>query len=82
MSVQKFKTHAEAEQALWCFNPDKEYYERVRQLFRLANRLCPPDFPHGVFKYRTIEEANKAKEEWLLHNALKKRENRKSSITR
>ena len=72
MSVQKFRTHEEAKRALWCFNPDDEYYERVSQLFKLANQLCPPDFPRGVFKYRTIEDANKAKEEWLLQNALKK----------
>lgn len=76
MSVQKFKTHEEAQRALWCFHPDEEYYKRVSRLFKLANRLCPPNFPRGVFKYRTIEEANKAKEKWLLENALKKRQAR------
>lgn len=80
MSIQKFKTLDEAEQALWCYNPDEKYFKQVRELFKLANRLCPPDFPRGIFKYRTMEEANNAKQEWLLQNALKKRgrvENRK-----
>jgi hypothetical protein len=76
MGLQKFKSFQEAERALWCFNPDEKYFKQVRELFKLANRLCSPNFPRGIFKYRTLEEANKAKEEWLLQNALKKRESR------
>ncbi|MDQ1354008.1 MAG: hypothetical protein QG657_4317 [Acidobacteriota bacterium] len=76
MGLQKFKTFEEAQQALWCYNPDETYFKQVRELFKLANRLCPPDFPRGVFKYRTMEEANNAKQEWLLQNALKKRASR------
>jgi len=76
MSLEKFKKFEEAEKALWCFKPDAKYFQQVRELFKLANRLCPPDFPRGLFKYRTMEEANKAKEEWILRNALKKRESR------
>jgi hypothetical protein len=73
MGLQKFKSFQEAEQALWCSHPDEKYFKQVRELFKLANRLCPPDFPRGVFKYRTMEEADNAKQEWLLQNALKKR---------
>jgi hypothetical protein len=73
MGIEKFKTFEEAERALWCFKPDAEYYKRVAELWKAANRLCPPDFPSGIFKYRTIEEANKQKEEWILENALKRR---------
>lgn len=76
MGLQKFKTFEEAERALWCSNPDEKYFKQVRELFKLANRLYPPDFPRGVFKYRTLEEANHAKQEWLLQNALKKRASR------
>jgi len=72
MSIQKFKSFQEAERALWCFNPDEKYFKQVRELFKLANRLCPLNFPRWVFKYCTLEEANNAKEEWLLQNALKK----------
>jgi hypothetical protein len=78
MGLQKFKSFQEAEQALWCYNPDEKYFKQVRELFKLANRLCPPNFPRGIFKYLTLEEANNAKEEWLLQNALKKRESRKN----
>ncbi|MCP5047299.1 MAG: hypothetical protein GY940_09015 [bacterium] len=76
-SIEKFETFEDAERALWCFKPDAEYYERVRELWKLANHLCPPQFPQGVFKYKTFEEANKQKEEWVLANALKRRKERK-----
>ena len=71
MAIEKFKSFEDAERALWCFEPDDEYYKQVAQLWNLANRLCPPNFPRGIFKYRTREEANKQKEEWILANALK-----------
>jgi hypothetical protein len=45
----------------------------VSDLFDLGNRLCPPDYPRGIFKYKTIEEANKQKDEWILENALKRK---------
>jgi len=82
MGLQKFKNFGEAERALWCFNPDEKYFKQVRELFNLANRLCPPDFPRGIFKYRTIDEANETKQKWLLQNALKKRTSRDNEASK
>jgi hypothetical protein len=72
MSIQKFKTFEEAEKALWCKEPDENYYKRINNLFELAYRLNPPNYPRGIFKYKTLEEANKQKEEWILENAKRK----------
>ncbi len=72
MTIQKFKTLPEAEEAQWCFNPDKQYYEKVRALFRLATKINPLNFPQGVFKYKTLEDANRQKMEWIVDAALKK----------
>ncbi len=72
MTIQKFKTLPEAEEAQWNFNPDKQYYEKVRELFRLATKINPPNFPQGVFKYKTLEDANRQKMEWIVEAALKK----------
>lgn len=59
MTVYKYKTFKEAEQALWNFYPDKAYYKKVCELFDFADRLSPIRYPEGIFKYRTIEEAIK-----------------------
>ncbi|MGA1823598.1 MAG: hypothetical protein ACMUIP_02965 [bacterium] len=69
MSVIKYKNPEDATRALWCFTPDAEYYRRVRELWRTANRLCPPRFPQGIFKYKTFEDAAKQKLAWLIENA-------------
>jgi hypothetical protein len=63
MPVQKFKTF---ERALWNFHPDEAYYARVAELWDFANKLNPISYPKGIFKFRTIKEANKHREELEL----------------
>lgn len=58
MPVYKFKSFEDARQALWNFNPDAEYYRRVARLFELGFTLSPPVCKHGLFPFRSIEEAN------------------------
>lgn len=69
MPVYKYKTFEEAERALWNFNPDEAYHDKVAQLWEFANRLCPITYPKGIFKYRSIEEANQQRYEWELAHA-------------
>lgn len=71
MPVQKFKTFAEAERALWEAHPGEAYYERAAELWDFANKLNPISYPKGVFKFRTIEEANKHREEVELAHVKK-----------
>jgi hypothetical protein len=75
MPVQKFKTFEEAEKALWNFKPsipDDAYLARVAELWDFANKLNPISYPKGIFKFKTIEEANKHREEVELAQARKK----------
>ena len=72
VSIEKFKTPDEATKALWCFKPDVKYFRQLRKFWKMANRFCPPNFPKGVFKYKTIEEAGKEKEIWIIKNAIRK----------
>ncbi len=58
MPVYKFKTCEEAERALWNFHPDERHFERVKKLWNFANELSPIRYPRGIFKFKTIEEAN------------------------
>ena len=71
MPVQKFKTFEEAEEALWNFNPDAQYYKQVAELWEFANKLSPIEYPRGIFKFKTIEEANKHREQIELEHARK-----------
>ena len=78
MPVQKFKTFEEAEKALWNLKPDDAYLSRVAELWDFANKLNPISYPKGIFKFKTIEEANKHREEVELAQARKKQAQRSS----
>ena len=56
MGIVKFRTFEEAEQALWTFAPDHAYFDRIRELFDVAQRLCPIVPKPGIQKFRNIEE--------------------------
>lgn len=66
MPVYKYKTFAKAERAFWNYNLDEAYFKRVAELWTFANKLSSIAYPRGIFKYRSIEEANKQREEWEL----------------
>lgn len=66
MPVYKYKTFEQAERALWNFQPDAAYYKKVAELWAFANRLRPIKYPRGIFKFRTIEEANRHRDEFEL----------------
>jgi hypothetical protein len=66
MPVYKYKTFEDAERALWNLNPDEAYFHRVAELWRFADHLCSMAYPQGIFKYRSIEEADNQRREWEL----------------
>jgi hypothetical protein len=62
MTVTKYRTFEEAERALWEFNPDDDYFRKVAAMFELMGKIQPkPAFRKGLFKYRSIEEADRDK---------------------
>jgi len=72
MPVFKFRTYEEAEKAQWNFHPDEVYFLRVARLFEFAQKVNPVHYPRGIFKYRSIEDANRQSEEWLSEHCLKR----------
>ena len=63
MPLYKYKTFEDAEKALWNFHPDKKYYDKISELWNFADKLSSIKYPKGIFKYKSIEEANKHREE-------------------
>ena len=63
MPVQKFKTFEDAERALIHTHVDEAYIARVAELWNFANKLNRISYPRGIFKFRTIEEANRHRDE-------------------
>lgn len=79
MPVQKFKTFEEAERALWNFHPDEAYFKQVRALWNFANKINPIAYPRGIFKFKSMEEANRHREKIELEHAKEIRRNKKSN---
>ena len=67
MPVQKFRSHEEACEAreeLWGDPGGPQYFRRLASLWAFAARISPRRFPPGVYRYPSIEAANRAREEW------------------
>jgi hypothetical protein len=56
MGISRFRTFEEAERALLVLEPDHAYYQRIRDMFELAERLCPAKPQPGISKFTSIEE--------------------------
>lgn len=82
MPVQKFRNIEEMDAArsdLWCDKPDAAYYERLRQLWDRSSRLNPRKWPTGVFKFRSLEEAQAHRDQMLTEHIRRLRAAREKS---
>lgn len=39
-------------------------WKRISDIWALSDRLSPRRYPHGVFRFRSIDEANRQRDEW------------------
>ena len=69
MPVQRFRSFEEAREALWGDPGDPEYLRQISWLWAFADRLYPRRFPRGVYRYTSIEEANRHREAWEIAGA-------------
>jgi hypothetical protein len=62
--LRRFRQLPEADESL-AFSPDDpRLWPTIKAVWALSARLCPPRFPPGVYKHRTIEDANRQTEAW------------------
>ncbi len=64
MPIRRFRTLPDEDEGVW-MPPDRpELLVTIGATWALAARLCPQRFPPGVYKHRSIEDANRRTEEW------------------
>ncbi|TMQ04200.1 MAG: hypothetical protein E6J90_52075 [Deltaproteobacteria bacterium] len=64
MPVRKFRDVSEMEDTLWYERTDPELPRAIARVWDFAARICPREFPRGVHKYRSIEEADADCDRW------------------
>ena len=64
MPVRKFRDVSEMEDTLWYERTDPALPRAIAGVWDFAARICPLQFPRGVHKYRSIEEADADRDRW------------------
>lgn len=69
MPIQRFHSSEEAREALWVRHADPRLVPRIRSLWAFASRLAPGTAPRGVRRFRSFEEAQRDRDEWITKRA-------------
>lgn len=64
MPLKKLSSLQDAEDSVWHDPDDPTLWRTIKGVWELAARLCPYRFPPGVYRHRSIEEANRLRERW------------------
>jgi hypothetical protein len=68
MPVRKFRDVSEMEGNTWREPGDPQLFRSMRAVWAFAARTLRPRFPPGVYKHRSIEEADAERESWEQSN--------------
>jgi hypothetical protein len=52
------------EDSLWYPIGDPRLFAAIERVWDFARRTCRPRFPPGVYKHRSIEDAQRVREQW------------------
>ncbi len=61
MTLKKYISFETASKDLWVLNPDQKYYEKLKRLFILWNKLNPQKPVRGIKKFRNYNDFMKYK---------------------
>jgi hypothetical protein len=64
MPVKKFRDLQAMEDSLWREPGDPELWRAIARVWDFAARTVPRHFPPGVYKHRSIEEAERLRDAW------------------
>lgn len=64
MPFRKFRSLEAMEDALWHSPGEAALWDAIRRVWEFAERSVPRRFPPGVYKHRSVEEAQAQRDEW------------------
>lgn len=79
MPIQRFHSSEEAREALWVRRDDPRLVPRIRSLWAFASRLAPGAAPRGVRRFRSSEDAQRDRDDWITQRAHALRAARRDS---
>jgi hypothetical protein len=68
MPVRKFRSLQEMEDALWRPSDDPSLAVAIARVWSFADRTCPRRFPPGVYRHRSVEDAQRLRDAWEAAN--------------
>lgn len=64
MPIQKFRDVSEMADSRWYEPGDPLLFKAISEVWNLAERTCQRRFPPGVYRHRSIEEAQRLRDKW------------------
>lgn len=64
MPVRKFRSVEEMEGGLWREPNDPALWRAIAAVWAFAERTVPRRLPPGVYRHRSIEDAERLREQW------------------
>jgi hypothetical protein len=68
MPVRRFRSVEAMEGNTWYDRDDPRLFQAIQTTWEFATRVTKPRFPPGVYKHRTVEEAEELREVWEQAN--------------
>ena len=66
--MRKYRSVEEMPDEVWREPGSPELLEAIRTTWARAERFAPKRFPPGVYRHRSLDDAQKLKEEWARKN--------------
>jgi hypothetical protein len=81
MPVEKYRGVEEMPRVEWCDSLDENCLRRIAKLWARSSAFSQRIYPRGVFKFRSIEEAQEARERITQENIDRLRQERSNRST-
>lgn len=69
MPIKKFRDISEMSD-VWHEPGSPQLFEAIRRVWETSRRICPLHFPPGVYKHRSIEDAERLRATWERANVV------------